>query len=205
MSTAHLSSLRAVDLHHALGHDPCELHGIRLPCAGAAAPYGPATPKHDGRTRIFELVDDALERWLTAVAPKVAIEFDTPGPARHEPANPLTIHVFLMGLLPERPVATQRRHPLQARLQYLVSVCDGSARERHALLGRLVFAALEQHAFEVALGPIEPRLWCALGVPPRPAFWLHAPVHLDGPGPGAPQVLTPPDVQVTPGWAHPPP
>lgn len=114
----------------------------------------------------------------------------------------LTINLSLMGLLPERPVATQTRRSLRARLQYLVSVNGGDVRERHALLGRLLFDALEQQAFEAVLDPIEPQLWGALGVAPRPAFWVHAPVHFERTGPTAPKVLEPPNVDVA-AWRPP--
>lgn len=108
----------------------------------------------------------------------------------------LTINLSLLGLLPERPVATHERGRLQARLHYLVTVNGGGVLERHALLGRLMFAAMEQQAFQAILEPIQPEWWSALGVSPRPAFWVHAPVHFDKAVPSAPKVLEPPVVDV---------
>lgn len=153
-----------------------------------------------GRTQIIELVDEALTRWLAAVAPAVLVDLEMPRSANSE----LTINLSLLGILPERPVASHERGRFQARLQYLVTVNGGGVLERHALLGRLMFAAMEQQAFQAVLEPIRPELWGALGVSPRPAFWVHAPVHLDKAGPSAPKVLEPPVVDVV-AWQPPKP
>jgi hypothetical protein len=67
------------------------------------------------------------------------------------------------------------------------------------MVGELLFAALARDDLEVALGPVMPDLWQALGAAPRAAFLLRVPFRRELPEPSAPRVRKSPVTQVTSG------
>lgn len=87
-----------------------------------------------------------------------------------------SVSLYLMEMLPEPPERNSRQHVLRVTLRYLVTAGAPGAASQQQLLGDLLFAAMESHAFEVDPAPQSAELWRAFGVPPQPAFCIRAKV-----------------------------
>jgi hypothetical protein len=83
----------------------------------------------------------------------------------------------------------KRTVPLQFTLRYLVTASHEDPLTAHRLLGLLLVAASDHKELEVELEPLPAEAWHAFGVPPQPAFLLHAPLKKDRPESPAKQVL----------------
>jgi hypothetical protein len=66
-------------------------------------------------------------------------------------------------------------------LRYLITTWGPDVLQAHRRLGDLIMAALEHGEFEVEADPVPPATWQALGLAPRPAFVLRAPVRRERP------------------------
>jgi hypothetical protein len=66
------------------------------------------------------------------------------------------------------------------------------------MLGKLVFAAMENNEFEVILDPVPATLWTAFGVYPRPSFMLRVPLIYVRPEPEVKLVRKPIVVDFSP-------
>jgi hypothetical protein len=136
---------------------------------------------------LIDEVDGRLKAWLSDLLPGVAISLDAPVDA---PAG-AEVSAYLWELAPAAPTGRGRRLPLQITLRYLISSRSDTPEQAHNLLGRVVFAAMEQGEYEVDLTPVPAAAWAALGVRPRPAFLLCAPLRVERQAPPAHRVLQP--------------
>ena len=87
------------------------------------------------------------------------------------------IGLYLMELNPIPKVREREGETLQCSLRYLVTAWAEEPAQAHQLLGKLVFAAMENAMFEVDFEPLSPACWTAFGVEPRPSFFLRLPVR----------------------------
>ena len=77
---------------------------------------------------------------------------------------------------------------MELRLTYLIVVWGHDVSEEHVLLGQLVEAALNHPAWELGLPGLEPSVWTAFDLSPRPALLIHVPVLWERPVKFAPAV-----------------
>lgn len=141
---------------------------------------------------MIQAVDDQLFDWLCGVAGDNSVTLSCPSPDRDE----LTLHLYLMDILPTEPTAGERRHPLQLLLRYLITTCGGEPTDAHALLSQAAAAALEHPKFEAEFVEIAGPLWAAFNVAPRPGFFLKVPVRFTGSQPDIPVIKKPPEVNL---------
>jgi hypothetical protein len=139
-------------------------------------------------------VDQRLQDWVGSVLAGASVTLSAPV---DEATGPL-VGLYLLDLHPSRLAEGPRRLPLQILLRYLVTTCAERLEEAHAMLGSLVFAAMEQPEFEVDLEPVPAELWTAFGVLPRPAFRLRIPLRLVRPQEDVRLVKTPLEVRGAP-------
>ena len=81
-----------------------------------------------------------------------------------------------------------RRSSVELRLTYLIMVWGHDVSEEHVLLGQLVEAALNHPAWELGLPGLEPSVWTAFDLSPRPSLLIHVPVLWERPVKFAPAV-----------------
>lgn len=139
---------------------------------------------------MFDQTDQELETWVRRVAPGAAVTLAPPA----NDSERATVGLYLIEVAPEAGTS-QAPRPLLVFLRYLVTVTGPDPAEAHHRLGELMFAALEHADWEVERAGIDPRLWAALGVLPRPAFALRVPVRRPRPQRTAPLVRHPLSVQ----------
>lgn len=68
--------------------------------------------------------------------------------------------------------------------------------DAHRLLGALLESALADERIEIELGAVAPALWQALGLRPRPAFFVQMAMRIDRSEPLAPPVREAPAIEV---------
>lgn len=82
------------------------------------------------------------------------------------------VEIALIDVQPNMATETSKRPVLHATLRYLVTVRADDVRTGHAILSKLMFAAMEQHGYEVERDVPWSSLWPALGTSMRPAFLI---------------------------------
>lgn len=131
--------------------------------------------------------------WASRVAgdaePSLALP-DSPVQAPH-------VSLLLIEFADHPPLRGNGRPPLQFIARYLVTVTAPETEDAHRILGELLFAALESATFDAELRAIDPPLWRAFGVTPRPAFVLSVPVRRARPEERPPQVRQPITIETT--------
>jgi len=127
----------------------------------------------------LEQADLTLKGWAATVIEATPVSFDAPAP----PTEGEAVGLYLLEVADTFLPRTQHRAPLQVKLRYLVTAWAKEAARAHHLLGRLLFAALENEDFTVALAPPPATLWSAFGLAPRPAFLLEMPFSRERPEP----------------------
>jgi hypothetical protein len=157
---------------------------------------------------LIEQIDRQLKQWVEKVLSASAIgetgtaeavppaAFSLAPPAR-DPAG-CGVSCYLLELQDHPPARDTQRAPLQIALNYLVTAWAEQPEDAHRLLGRLVFAAMQEPEWEVLLAPPSETLWSALGVPPQPAFILSLPLRVERPAPPAPLVRQAIQLQAAP-------
>jgi hypothetical protein len=143
---------------------------------------------------MIDQVDRRLREWTESVVEGVPFSLELPAGIQAESG----VSFYLLELVENAPARMATPIPLQLSLRYLVSTWAGAAEEAHRLLGELVFAAMENPEFEVELEPLDATTWVALGVAPRPSFFLRVPLRKERPQPPVKRVRAPLVVQVTP-------
>lgn len=162
----------------------------RLEVTGAEFLFCPQQGR--GESALIEDVDEHVKEWAGTIVPDVEIRFTPPDDSEAVPA----VYLYLLDLLPDASCATAGRTPvLQLGLRYLVTAHADSPRETHRILGSLVFAAMEHPEFNVELDPPAAGFWRALGIVPRPAFMLRAPLRLQRRQPTVGRVRKPAEVR----------
>lgn len=89
---------------------------------------------------------------------------------------------------------TRSRPPIGFRIRYLVTAWAKTQVRAQAVLAELVFSALDEADFDVELTVTDSSLWQALGILPRPAFFLLVSIRRPREEPQVPRVLQPPRV-----------
>jgi hypothetical protein len=122
---------------------------------------------------LLDEADSRLKSWVDSVAGESLVQVGDPGTEKGEAGVCLT----LLDLIPEPPPRAARKVRLDVSLRYLVSAWAADTAVAHGLLGKVLFAALENPDFEIEKSPPSIEVWKAYGVRPRPAFTLRMPVH----------------------------
>lgn len=120
---------------------------------------------------MIEEVDRKLQEWVSSVVGDVEVRFDVP---RDRPGP--AVWIYLLDLQSALPEQRGERRPLQMSLRYLITTWADEEPRAHALLGKLALAALERNDAQVELRGPSPETWSALGVAPRPAFFMQLPL-----------------------------
>lgn len=110
--------------------------------------------------------DERLRAWAREAVEGVDVDFGPPTPAVDEEG----VSLYLLDLMNVPPARTGRRPPRQVVLRYLVTARAGAPETAHRILEDLFFAALETPDLEIESQPVDPRLWLAFGVAPRPGL-----------------------------------
>ena len=117
---------------------------------------------------MLEEADDEVTSWAQSVLPGADVAL---GPPLAESASPaVSLHLLSLTDIPAARGAGRVSPQFGAR--YLVTSAAAEPAEAHRLLGTLLFAALEQHEFEVGFADVPDALWAAAGAMPRAAFSL---------------------------------
>jgi len=125
---------------------------------------------------MIEQTDRKLQEWVTSVVGGVEVRL---GPPREQPGT--AVSLYLLELRSALPTQRGERRPLELSLRYLVTTSADDELEAHALLGKLVLAALERTDAQVELGSPSPETWAALRIAPRPCFFLELPLVVQRP------------------------
>lgn len=122
---------------------------------------------------MIEQADRALKAWVQeVVAAEVLL-----GPPRQFEGNP-GVSLYLLSLADPLPIWANRHVAHQVALRYLVTTWAADEEQAHALLGTLLFAALEKREYELTLEEVSASVWAAFGIAPRPACMLWVPCAL---------------------------
>jgi hypothetical protein len=90
---------------------------------------------------MIEDVDSRLAAWAErAAGPGVQVSLRAPADSN----DGVGVSVFLIELAAQPPLRGERSAPLQLALRYLVTAWAGEPAAEHAVLGRLVFEAMEE-------------------------------------------------------------
>jgi hypothetical protein len=143
---------------------------------------------------MIDQVDRRLKEWAESVVEGVSFSLAQPTDTPTERG----VSFYLLELVQNAPARTTTPTPLQLSLRYLISTWAEAPEEAHRLLGELAFAAMENTEFAVELEPLTPTAWVALGVAPRPSFFLRVPLRKDRTQPPVKRVRAPLVVQVAP-------
>jgi hypothetical protein len=117
---------------------------------------------------VLEKADEEVIRWAQSVLPGVEVALGPPLAEADAPA--VSLHLLALTDIPAARGAGRVSPQFGAR--YLVTSAAADPAEAHRLLGALLFAALEQHEFEVGFADVPDALWAAAGALPRAAFSL---------------------------------
>lgn len=123
---------------------------------------------------MIEQADRELKAWVQGVIPEAEVVL---GPPRQLEGK-RGVSLYLLALADPLPAWANRQASRQIALRYLVTAWATEEEQAHALLGSLVFAALEKREYELKLEEITASVWAALGIAPRPAFMLWVPCTL---------------------------
>lgn len=139
-------------------------------------------------------VDRMLIDWIGSIADDAEVVLDLP----QETGKKAVVSLHLFDLGNGVPTHRDQPAPLQIALRYLVSTWAPEPAVAHNLLGRLVFAAMENDEFEVDLDAVTADTWSAIGVPARPAFLLRVPLEQERAAAPFPRVRRPAEIRVFP-------
>jgi hypothetical protein len=139
-------------------------------------------------------IDDQLTDWVETVLGSIPVSL---APPEQDPTE-VGVSCYLMELVDNPPLRTTKRPPLQIMLRYLVTTWADTPREAHRMLEELLFAAMETPDLGVEVQSLEPAVWAALGVAPRPSFFLRLPLRRERPQPSAKLVRQPLGIEAVP-------
>lgn len=117
--------------------------------------------------------DERLRAWARDVARGVDISLRRPT----DEATGTVVSLYLLDLMNVPPARTGPRPPTQIVLRYLVTAWAEEPESAHQILEELLFSAMETSDIEIESQAVDPQLWVAFGVAPRPAFVLRVPVR----------------------------
>lgn len=115
---------------------------------------------------MFEQADQEIRLWVNEVTDDLAPDFAEP---RDRPeAEPINTYLYDIS-----PVPTSGNKLIsQFKLRYLVTTWSKEPEQAHALLGKLLQAALYHSKFQVEIEPLSAESWLALKLTPKPSFFL---------------------------------
>lgn len=122
----------------------------------------------------IEGCDTQIDAWAKSAAGNgiaVSLTDSTSLASGGASAQPV-VEIALIDVQPNMATETSKRPVLHATLRYLVTVRADDVRAGHAILSKLIFAAMEQHGYEVERDVPWSSLWPALGTSMRPAFLI---------------------------------
>jgi Pvc16 N-terminal domain len=128
----------------------------------------------------IEDADRQIVDWVRSVLAKTDVSLGLPNDTR----NSASIVLYLFDVTGNATPRGSQRPPLQVTLRYLVTAGAPRPEDEHSLLVELLFAALakpekDEPDFEVFAEPLSIAGWSALGLSPRPSFFLHIPLRRD--------------------------
>lgn len=141
---------------------------------------------------MIDLVDRKLASWIRSIVGETEVVLGAP----RIDGGPQGVCLYLMEIINTPPSRTERP-PLQITLRYLVTVWTGAPESEHDILGKLIFAALENREIEVEQEPLPPHLWIAFGMAPRPSFTIRVPCRRERDWKVAPPVRFAPTLEYT--------
>ena len=115
----------------------------------------------DTSNRLKRWVDETVGDQLAVLGPPQAGERRTKGRG---------VALYLFDIAPSAPPEGGRPQRVEADVRYLITAWAAEPLEAHTLLSQLLFAALQNAEFEVALQPPPIDVWRGFGIPPQPAF-----------------------------------
>jgi hypothetical protein len=125
---------------------------------------------------MLDQLDQQIETWAGHLLGDVQIMLSPPG-------EPLAAEVgagfFLTAVSADR---TRRNHPdpsLTLVGRYLVTTWAKEIRRAHRVLGELLVAAIEDQHFDVDPEPPGLAVWRAIGISPRPGFFMKARLRVE--------------------------
>lgn len=124
---------------------------------------------------MIDQADRELQAWIRGIVPEVTVILGAP----HQLEGQQGINLYLLALANPLPSWVNRQAGKRIALRYLVTAWAAEEERAHALLGKLVFAAMEKREYEVNLEELPVTLWVALGIAPRPALTLWVPCTLE--------------------------
>ena len=139
------------------------------------------------------MIADAATDLAAWVADSVAPTPVHSGPPDHSVDDSATASIccYLLSISPRDGTRGLRRGPLYFDLTYLIAPSAADPIEALRLLDTLLGALADRADVELVSGPLDPQLWLALGVPPRPALALRTVARMDRPQSMAPPVRVP--------------
>jgi hypothetical protein len=121
--------------------------------------------------------DRELQAWAQGVVPEGEVVLGSP----RQLEGRYGVSLYLLALADPLPAWISRQSGKQIALRYLVTAWAAEEEQAHALLGKLLIAAIEKREYELSLEELPMTLWTALGIAPRPALMLLAPYVIEQP------------------------
>lgn len=143
---------------------------------------------------MIDRIDQKLKHWAEGILDAPTVFFDLP--AKDVQAHGVCI--YLIELLHNRPERTLKRPPLQFTLRYMVTTWDALPEVAHRMLGELLFSAMQHADMEVDQAAVTYAAWQAMGIRPRPAFFIRIPLRKEIPEPRVPRVARPINIETLP-------
>lgn len=123
---------------------------------------------------MIEQADREVQAWVQGVLPDVDVALETPRQFEGKQG----VSLYLLALADSLPAWVNQPVAKRIALRYLITSWAQTEAEAHALLGKLVFAALEKREYELNLAELPITLWGAFGMLPRPALTLWVPCSI---------------------------
>lgn len=123
---------------------------------------------------MIEQADRELTAWAQGIVPETDVVLGEPRLLEGKRG----VGLYLLALADPLPAWANRQAGKRIALRYLVTAWDAEEEQAHALLGALIFAAMEKREYELKLDDLPATLWAALGIAPRPAFTLLVPCSI---------------------------
>lgn len=149
-------------------------------------------------------MDESMERggakladWVRRALGEVATTFEAPTPEVR--GTCVCLYPYGLENLMYRYRPTHRRPANGFRLRYLVTAWAPSSLEAQSILEKLYFSAGDEGDFEVEPTANDVLLWLAIGILPRPAFFLLASVQQEREEQELPLARQPPRLHTSPG------
>ena len=128
---------------------------------------------------MIDQADRELKAWVESIVTGVDVILGPP----YQLNGKRGVSLYLLALANAPSEWAHRKPTMLVALRYLVTTWAEGEEEAHALLGKLVLAVMEKREYELELSELSATMWTALGIAPRPAFTLYAPLPLEQPKP----------------------